>query len=185
DRFRDGPARSPAAGPRAGRQPWRTGRVPHAGHALRARHVPEGRGPLLGFGPALPPGRLVTRPRSPATILASAGVAAGPGRRALVPPIEVSDTFQWDDPETKPDYDYSRTVNPNRDLLVAALAELEGAAGGVATNSGQSAALLALLLLPAGATVVAPHDCYGGTYRLIQGLADQGKLKAIFVDQKD
>jgi cystathionine gamma-synthase len=76
-------------------------------------------------------------------------------------------------------------VNPNRDLLAAALAELEGAAGGVVTNSGQSAALLALLLLPAGATVVAPHDCYGGTYRLIQGLADQGKLQAVFVDQRD
>jgi cystathionine gamma-synthase len=127
----------------------------------------------------------MTRPRSPATIVASAGVAADPGRRALVPPVQVSDTFQWDDAETKPDYDYSRTVNPNRDLLAVALAELEGAAGGVVTNSGQSAALLATLLLPAGATVVAPHDCYGGTWRLLQGLADQGKLQAVFVDQKD
>lgn len=127
----------------------------------------------------------MTAPRSAATIVASAGIGAGPGRDALVPPIEISDTFRWRDPDTKPDYDYSRTVNPNRDLLVAALAELEGAAGGVATNSGQSAALLALLPLPAGARVVAPHDCYGGTYRLIQGLADQGKLKALFVDQRD
>jgi cystathionine gamma-synthase len=127
----------------------------------------------------------MTEKRSPATILASAGAASDPGRRALVPPVQVSDTFQWADADTKPDYDYSRTVNPNRDLLAAALAELEGAAGGVVTNSGQSAALLALLLLPAGATVVAPHDCYGGTYRLLQGLADQGKLNAVFVDQKD
>ena len=127
----------------------------------------------------------MTRPRSPATIVASAGVGADPGRNSLVPPIWVSDTFEWADADTKPDYDYSRTVNPNRDLLAAALAELEGAAGGVVTNSGQSAALLALLLLPAGALVVAPHDCYGGTYRLIQGLADQGKLQALFVDQND
>jgi cystathionine gamma-synthase len=127
----------------------------------------------------------VTPPRSPATILASAGVASDPGRHALVPPVQVSDTFQWEDADTKPEYDYSRTVNPNRDLLATALAELEGAAGGVVTNSGQSAALLAALLLPAGATVVAPHDCYGGTYRLLQGLADQGKLEAIFVDQRD
>lgn len=127
----------------------------------------------------------MTKPRNPATIVASAGVAADPGRRALVPPVQISDTFQWDDADTKPDYDYSRTVNPNRDLLVAALAELEGAAGGAVTNSGQAAALLALLLLPQGATVVAPHDCYGGTYRLIQGLADEGKLQAVFVDQRD
>lgn len=127
----------------------------------------------------------MTAPRKPATILASAGVAADPGRRAIVPPVQVSDTFEWADPDTKPDYDYSRTVNPNRDLLAAALAELEDAAGGAVTNSGQSAALLATLLLPAGALVVAPHDCYGGTYRLLQGLADQGKLRAVFVDQRD
>jgi cystathionine gamma-synthase len=127
----------------------------------------------------------MTTHRSQATIVASAGVGSDPGRRALVPPVQISDTFEWADADTKPDYDYSRTVNPNRDLLADALAELEGAAGGVVTNSGQSAALLALLLLPAGALVVAPHDCYGGTYRLIQGLADQNKLQALFVDQTD
>jgi cystathionine gamma-synthase len=127
----------------------------------------------------------MSRTRKPSTIVASAGVGADPGRNSLVPPIWVSDTFAWDDADTKPDYDYSRTVNPNRDLLADALAELEGAAGGAVTNSGQAAALLALLLLPAGSLVVAPHDCYGGTYRLIQGLAGQGKLDALFIDQND
>ena len=123
--------------------------------------------------------------RTPATIVASAGTRGDPGHHSLAPPLWSSDTFRWDDADTKPAYDYSRTVNPNRDMLAEALAELEGAAGGVVTNSGQSAALLALLMLPAGASVVAPHDCYGGTYRLIKGLEDQGKLKAIFVDQGD
>jgi len=42
-----------------------------------------------------------------------------------------------------------------------------------------------LMLLPAGARVVAPHDCYGGTYRLLKGLEDQGKLAAAFVDMLD
>jgi len=122
--------------------------------------------------------------RKPATIVA----AARPGKDALggiVPPTWSSDTFRWADADTKPDYDYGRTVNPNRDMLVEALAELEGAAGGVVTNSGQSAALLALLLLPAGARVIAPHDCYGGSYRLIQGFAEQGRLRAAFVDMGD
>jgi cystathionine gamma-synthase len=127
----------------------------------------------------------VSRKRTPATIVASAGTRGDPGHHSLAPPLWSSDTFRWDDADTKPAYDYSRTVNPNRDMLAGALAELEGAVGGVVTNSGQSAALLALLLLPAGASVVAPHDCYGGTYRLIKGLEDQGKLKAIFVDQGD
>ena len=123
--------------------------------------------------------------RRPATIVATAGTRADRGRASVVPPLWTSDTYRWADADTKPDYDYSRTVNPNRDLLVEALAELEGASGGAVTGSGQSAALLALLLLPGGAQVVAPHDCYGGTFRLIKGLEAQGKLSARFVDQGD
>ncbi len=124
-------------------------------------------------------------PRNPATILAGARVEADPAYSSIAPPLWSSDTFRWPDSETKPDYDYSRTVNPNRDLLLDALAELEGAAGGAITNSGQSAALLALLLVPAAGLIVAPHDCYGGTYRLIQGLEAQGRLRAEFVDMGD
>lgn len=121
----------------------------------------------------------------PATILARAMPDRDPAYRSVAPPLWASDSYEWADSDTKPDYDYSRTVSPNRDLLVEALAALEGAAGGVVTGSGQSAALLALLLLPAGAKVVAPHDCYGGTFRLIRGLEEQGKLTARFVDQRD
>jgi cystathionine gamma-synthase len=123
--------------------------------------------------------------RKPSTIVAAARPDRDPAYGSVAPPLWASDTFRWADADTKPDYDYSRTVSPNRDLLVEALAELEGAAGGVVTNSGQSAALLALQLLDAGAHVVAPHDCYGGTYRLIKGLEDQGKLRASFVDMLD
>jgi len=121
----------------------------------------------------------------PATILAAADPDDDPAYGSVAPPLWPSDSYEWPDSDSKPDFDYSRTVSPNRDLLVGALAKLEGAAGGAATGSGQSAALLALSLLPAGATVVAPHDCYGGTYRLIKGLEEQRKLTARFVDQKD
>ncbi len=120
--------------------------------------------------------------RNPATVVAAARPDQDPAFGSVAPPIWTSDTFRWADADTKPDYDYSRTVSPNRDLLAEALSELEGAAGGVVTNSGQSAALLALMLLPAGAHVVAPHDCYGGTYRLLQAFHDQGKIRAEFVD---
>jgi cystathionine gamma-synthase len=123
--------------------------------------------------------------RDPATILAAAEPGLDPAHQGVVPPLWTSDTFCWPDAATKPDYDYSRTVNPNRDMLADLLAELEGAAGGVITNSGQAAALLALLLVPASALVVAPHDCYGGTYRLLKGLEEQGRLRARFVDMRD
>ena len=127
----------------------------------------------------------MTPPRRPATILAGARTEADPAYSSIAPQLWSSDTFRWRDTENKPGYDYSRTVNPNRDLLLDALAELEGAVGGAITNSGQSATLLALLLVPAEGLIVAPHDCYGGTFRLLQGLEAQGKLRAEFVDMGD
>ena len=123
--------------------------------------------------------------RQPSTVVANAGVGADAAYGSVTPPLWTSDTFEWPDPEEKPGYDYSRTVNPNRDMVAAAIAELEGAVGGVLTNSGQSAALLALLLVPPGGLVVAPHDCYGGTYRLIAGLEEKGLIRGRFVDQGD
>ena len=123
--------------------------------------------------------------KDPATIVAAARTQFDRGYASVAPPIVVSDTFEWDSPDDKPEFDYSRTVNPNRALLASALAQLEGAAGGIITSSGQSAALLALLRLPIGARVLAPNDCYGGTYRLLQALASQGKIACDFVDFTD
>ena len=122
-------------------------------------------------------------PKKPATIVAGAHPELDPAYGSVGPAIWTTDTFRWESPDDKPAFDYSRTVNPNRAMLVRTLAELESAAGGVVTNSGQSAALLALLRLPADARVVAPHDCYGGTFRLLRGLEDKGKLRCTFVDQ--
>jgi len=122
-------------------------------------------------------------PKKPATIVAGAHPELDPAYGSVGPAIWTTDTFRWESPDDKPAFDYSRTVNPNRAMLVRTLSELEGAAGGVVTNSGQSAALLALLRLPADARVVAPHDCYGGTFRLLRGLEDKDKLRCTFVDQ--
>jgi cystathionine gamma-synthase len=127
----------------------------------------------------------MTKPKNPATIVAAAHPDLDPAYGSVGPAIWTSDTFRWNSPDDKPAFDYSRTVNPNRAMLVRTLADLEGAAGGVVTNSGQSAALLALLSLPVGARVVAPHDCYGGTYRLLEAFERQGKIRCTFVDQTD
>src|SRR5437764_1630782 len=127
----------------------------------------------------------MAKPKKPSTIVAAAHPELDPAYGSIGPAIWTTDTFRWPNPDDKPAFDYSRTVNPNRAMLVRTLAELEGAAGGVVTNSGQSAALLALLRLPAGARVVAPHDCYGGTYRLLEAFQKQGKIRCTFVDQTD
>jgi len=119
------------------------------------------------------------------TAVARARPGWGGAYGALSPPLWASDTYRWPDADTKPPYDYARTVNPNRDMLAEILAELEGAAGAIVTGSGQSAALLALLPLAADALVVAPHDCYGGTFRLLSGFAERGRIRAEFVDMRD
>jgi cystathionine gamma-synthase len=121
----------------------------------------------------------------PATIVAAAHPDLDPAYGGVAPAIWTTDAFRWPNSDDKPAFDYARTVNPNRAMLVTTLAALEGAAGGVVTNSGQAASLLALLRLPAGARVVAPHDCYGGTYRLLDVLHRQRKIRCTFVDQTD
>ena len=127
----------------------------------------------------------MSKSAKPATIVAAAHPEVDPAYHGVAPAIWTSDAFEWPSPDDKPAFDYARTVNPNRAMLVATLAALEGAAGGVVTNSGQAAALVALLRLPAGARVVAPHDCYGGTYRLLDAFQRQGKIRCTFVDQTD
>ena len=71
------------------------------------------------------------------------------------------------------------------DQLGNALADLEGStdAGGHLhgvvghyTDSGDAAS---------SARVIAPYDCYGGTYRLLAALHAQGSLVVDFVDQGD
>lgn len=124
-------------------------------------------------------------PKKAATIVAAAHPDLDPAYGSIAPAVWTSDTFRWPNTDDKPAFDYSRTINPNRAMLARTLADLEGAAGGVVTNSGQSAALLALLTLPTGSRVVAPHDCYGGTYRLLQGFERLGRIRCTFVDQTD
>jgi len=82
-------------------------------------------------------------------------------------------------------YDYSRSGNPTRDLLAEALAELEEGVGAVVTASGMAAVALALEIVPAGATVLAAHDCYGGTWRLLDAWAKKGRFQVRFADLTD
>jgi cystathionine gamma-synthase len=104
---------------------------------------------------------------------------------AVIPPIYLSSTYAFRAYGEKRAYDYSRSGNPTRDLLGAALAELEGGAGGVITASGMAAITLCLQLLAARARVIAPHDCYGGTYRLFDALHRRGDLQVEFVNFQD
>jgi cystathionine gamma-synthase len=114
-----------------------------------------------------------------------AAVDADEQHGAVMPPLVLSSNFSFAAFGQPRQYDYTRTANPTRDALGAALADLEGGAGTTVTASGMAAATLACQLLRVGARVVAPSDCYGGTYRLLSRLAARGLLEVEFVDQCD
>ncbi len=104
---------------------------------------------------------------------------------AIVPPLYLSSNFSFDGYAKPRQYDYTRSGNPTRDALSCALADLEGGAGAVITCTGMAAVTLALQLVPEGGLLVAPHDCYGGTWRLFDTLALRGRFRLKLVDQGD
>ncbi len=104
---------------------------------------------------------------------------------AIVPPLCLSSNFSFAGFAEPRKYDYTRSGNPTRDALAEALAELEGGAGAVVTCTGMAAVTLALQLVPEGGLLVAPHDCYGGTWRLFDTLARRGRFRLKLIDQGD
>jgi cystathionine gamma-synthase len=123
----------------------------------------------------------LTQPSS-TTRAVRAGIATDAHHGAVVPPIHLSSTFSFDGFGGKRRYDYTRTANPTRDLLGDAIAELEEGVGAVVTSTGMSAVALALQLVPPGGRVLAAHDCYGGTHRLLRALAARGQITLELAD---
>ena len=122
---------------------------------------------------------------SPITQAVRAGLESDPATGAVVPPIHLTSTFAFHGFGQKGRYDYTRSGNPTRDLLGAALAELEGGTGAVVTATGMAAITLCGYLVPAGGRIVAPHDCYGGTYRLFDAWRRRGERQVDFIDYAD
>jgi cystathionine gamma-synthase len=122
-------------------------------------------------------------PKNIATRSVRAGLESDALHGSVVPPIYLSTNFAFTGYRQPRKYDYTRSGNPTRDQLSGALADLEGGAGAVVTCTGLAAITLILAGLPAGARVVAPYDCYGGTYRLLAALQAKGNLVVDFVDQ--
>jgi len=114
-----------------------------------------------------------------------AGIECDDESGCVVPPLHLTSTFAFRAFGEKRTYDYTRSGNPTRDLLGQALAELEHGEGAVVTASGMAAITVCGYLVPAGARIVAPHDCYGGTYRLLDAWRRRGERQVQFVDFGD
>src|SRR6185437_16077416 len=89
---------------------------------------------------------------------------------AVMTPIYATSTYVQSSPGVHKGYDYSRTRNPTRDALQAAVANLEGGTAAFAFASGMAATATVLELLDSGSHIVAMHDLYGGSYRLFENV---------------
>lgn len=127
----------------------------------------------------------MAKSKDPRTIAARKGIAADTSFGAVAPPIHLSTTYVFPEFDRAGAHDYSRTSNPTRSLLAETLADLEGGQGAVVTSSGMAAVDLALSQLRSFDLLVAPHDCYGGTHRLLSARRDMKHFDVMFVDQGD
>ena len=125
----------------------------------------------------------MTSSANAATRAVRAAIESDTQHGAVVPPLHLSSNFAFAGLGEKRQYDYTRSGNPTRDALAEALTELEGGAGAVVTSSGMAALNLLCQFLQPGDVLIAPHDCYGGTYRLFEALSKKGHFEVLFVDQ--
>ncbi|MDE2751734.1 MAG: cystathionine gamma-synthase [Gemmatimonadota bacterium] len=114
-----------------------------------------------------------------------AGIGVDTAHHAVMPPIHLSTNYLFESPGVYGKYDYTRTANPTRDLAADAIAELEGGCGASVTSSGMSAIVAATRLLSSDELLLAPRDCYGGSYRLFRHEADKGAYRVEFADPWD
>jgi cystathionine gamma-synthase len=117
-----------------------------------------------------------------ATLTVRSGISADTQHGAVVPPLYLSSTFSFADFNQKRRYDYGRSGNPNRDVLAETLAQLEGGEKGIVTATGMAAVHLCTQILSPKDTIMIPHDCYGGSYRLFTSLANRGLFDVAIVD---
>ncbi|QIQ22369.1 cystathionine gamma-synthase [Zophobihabitans entericus] len=120
------------------------------------------------------------------TIAVRGGLNTDTQYGSVVPPITPSTSYGFTEFAKPRQFDYARKSNPSRRLVEETVAELEGGVDAILTNCGMSAIhLLCVSLLTPKDTIVAPHDCYGGSYRLFNSLSQRGQFNVIFVDQSD
>jgi cystathionine gamma-lyase len=102
---------------------------------------------------------------------------------AVMPPIYATSTYVQASPGVHKGYEYSRTANPTRDALQASLANLESGHAAFAFASGMAATGTVLELLDSGSHIIAMHDLYGGSYRLMENVRKRSAgLDVTFAD---
>ena len=120
------------------------------------------------------------------TLAVHAGRAIDPTTGAVATPIHLATTFERDpDGGYARGHLYARNGNPTREALEVCLTALEGGAAAAAFGSGSAATAAVLQALGPSDHVVAPHDAYHGTGRLLRETFARWGLATTFVDTTD
>lgn len=120
------------------------------------------------------------------TLAIHAGHTPDPATGAVMSPIHLSTTFERAADGSYPSgYVYTRTANPNRHELEAALAALEGGAAAAAFASGLAATGAIFQALAPGDHVLFPDDVYFGAGRLLRELMAPWGLRYSIVNMAD
>ncbi|MBD0269528.1 MAG: aminotransferase class I/II-fold pyridoxal phosphate-dependent enzyme [Cyanobacteria bacterium Co-bin8] len=105
---------------------------------------------------------------------------------SVVPPIYLSSTFERAVDGTYPhEYIYSRSGNPNRQALEAAIATLERGTEAAAFASGSAATMSVFQALKAGDHVIAPQNVYFGVQEMLRQIFAPWGLAFDLVDTTD
>jgi len=119
------------------------------------------------------------------TLAVHAGQAPDPAYGAVMQPIYQVSTFAFQGIGQPGPFDYSRSGNPTRKALEDCVAALEGGTHGFAFGTGMAAETTAIALLAAGSHIIVHNDLYGGTYRLMTGIAARHGVDVQFVNLRD
>ena len=107
------------------------------------------------------------------------------GYSAVMPPVYLTSTYAQSTPGGHQGYEYSRTHNPTRTALEAALASIEDGAHGFCFGSGMAAIDAVVKLLSPGDEVISTNDLYGGSYRIFTKIFEDFGIAFHFVDMQD
>ncbi len=105
--------------------------------------------------------------------------------RSVSPPIELSTTFERDDPRDDADFIYSRTNNPTRRQLESRLCGLESGAAAAAFASGSAASMALFQALPERSHIIVTGDAYFGTVLQLNQLVTRMGHTVSAVDTTD
>src|SRR5437870_12653778 len=128
------------------------------------------------------------------TLALHAGASPDPATGARAVPIHLSTSFVFQNSDhaaslfnmERAGHVYSRISNPTNAVLEERVAALEGAAGAIATASGQAALHLAICTLAgAGSHLVASSALYGGSHNLLHYALARFGVETSFVRPGD